>query len=132
MIGLSGKQPVRDLWARKNLGGFKDSFTAKGLGEHGNRMLKIGKPGTPLPMPAPMPLEKYTITRTGVTSLCDLYYAWRDKNAPVYNKTFGGNPLRIAGKTYPKGFGCKSKACFMFAGTERGDRLRGTVVLAES
>ena len=132
MIGLSGKQPVRDLWARKNLGGFKDSFTAKGLGEHGNRMLKIGKPGTPLPMPAPMPLEKYTITRTGVTSLCDLYYAWRDKNAPVYNKTFGGNPLRIAGKTYPKGFGCKSKACFMFAGTERGDRLRGTVVLDES
>jgi hypothetical protein len=132
MIGLSGNQPVRDLWERKNLGEFKDAFTVKGLGEHGNRMLKIGKPGKPLPTPAPMPLEKYTITRKGVTSLCDLYYAWRDKNPPVYNQTFEGNPIRIAGKTYKKGFGCKSKSTFMFAGTERGDRLMGTVAIDES
>ncbi len=132
MIGLSGKQPVRDLWGRQNLGEFKDSFTAKGLGEHGNRMLKIGKPGAPLPMPAPMPLEKYTITRKGVTSLCDLYYAWREKNAPVYNKTLAGEPIKIAGKIHPKGFGCKSEARFMFAGTERGDRLRATVALDAS
>ena len=27
-IGLSGKQKVRDLWARKNLGAYKDGFTA--------------------------------------------------------------------------------------------------------
>jgi alpha-galactosidase len=132
MIGLSGKQPVRDLWERKDLGIFKDSFTAKGLGEHGNMMLKIGKKGKPLPTPAPMPLEKYTITRKGVTSLSDLYYAWRDKHAPVYNKTFEGNPIIIDGKTFEKGFGCKSKATFMFAGTERGDRLMGTVALDES
>lgn len=30
MIGLSGRQPVRDLWQRKDLGVFTDSFTAKG------------------------------------------------------------------------------------------------------
>jgi hypothetical protein len=132
MIGLSGKQPVRDLWARKDLGKFEDCFTAKGLGEHGNMMLKIGNKGKPLPTAAPVPLEKYTITRKGVTSLSDLYYAWRDNNAPVYNKTFGGNPIKIGGKTFEKGFGCKSKATFMFAGTERADRLMGTVALDES
>jgi len=132
MIGLSGKQPVRNLWQRKDLGIFKDSFTAKGLGEHGNMMLKIGKKGKPLPTATPVPLEKYTITRKGVTSLSDLYYAWRDNNAPVYNKTFDGNPIIIDGKTFEKGFGCKSKATFMFAGTERADRLMGTVALDES
>jgi hypothetical protein len=79
-----------------------------------------------------VPLEKYTITRKGVTSLSDLYYAWRDNNAPVYNKTFEGNPIKIDGKTFEKGFGCKSKATFMFAGTERADRLMGTVALDES
>ena len=41
MIGLSGKQPVRDLWERKDLGKFSDAFTAKALGQHGNMMLKI-------------------------------------------------------------------------------------------
>jgi len=132
MIGLSGKQPVRDLWEHKDLGIFKDSFIAKELGEHGNMMLKIGRKGKPLPTAERMPPEKYTITRKGVTHLSDLYYAWRDKNAPVYNKTFGGNPIKIDGKTYEKGFGCKSHATFMFAGTERGDRLIGTVGLDES
>ena len=132
MIGLSGKQPVRDLWERKNLGVFKYSFTAKALGEHGNMMLKIGKKGKPLPTVVPVPLEKYTITRQGVTSLSDLYCAWKDYNAPAYNRTFGGNAIMIDGKTFEKGFGCKSKAAFMFAGTERGDRLMGTVGLDES
>jgi len=132
MIGLSGKQPVRDLWERKDLGKFNDSFTAKGLGEHGNMMLKIGKRGKQLPTPAPMSLEKYTITRQGVTSLSDLYYAYRDYSVPVYNKTFEGNPIIIDGKTFEKGFGCKSKAAFMFAGTERGDYLIGTVALDAS
>jgi len=132
MIGLSGKQPVRDLWERKDLGTFKDSFTAKGLGQHGNMMLKIGKKGKPLPTALRVPLEKYTITRQGVTSLSDLYYAWRDNSVPVYNKTFEGNPIIINGKTFKKGFGCKSKAAFMFAGTERADRLMGTVALDES
>lgn len=132
MIGLSGKQPVRDLWERKDLGKFADAFTAKALGQHGNMMLKIGKKGKLLPTPEPMPLEKYTITRPGVTSLSDLYYAYRDYSVPVYNMTFEGNPIRIDGKTFEKGFGCKNKVAFMFAGTERGDRLMGTVSLDES
>ncbi len=132
LIGLSGKQPVRDLWECKDLGTFKDAFTAKELGQHGNMMLKIGKRGKPLPTARRVPLEKYTITRQGVTSLSDLYYAWRDYSVPVYNKTFEGNPIRIDGKTFEKGFGCKSKAAFMFAGTERGDRLMGAVALDES
>jgi len=132
MIGLSGKQPVRDLWGHKDIGIFEDSFTAKGLGEHGNMMLKIGEKGRPLPAPAPMPLDKYTITRKGVTSLCDLYYAWREHNPPVYNKTFEGKPIVIDGKTFERGFGCKTKTDFMFAGTERGDRLIGTVAIDES
>ncbi|MCF7956828.1 MAG: NPCBM/NEW2 domain-containing protein [Phycisphaerae bacterium] len=132
MIGLKGKQPVRDLWQRKDLGKFEESFTAKALGEHGSRMLKIGKKGKPLPTPAPMPLEKYTITRKGVTSLSDLYYAFREHNPPVYNKTFEGNPIVIDGKTFEKGFGCKAKADFMFAGTERGGRLVGTVAIDEA
>jgi alpha-galactosidase len=129
MIGLSGKQPVRDLWAQQDLGTFQGSFTAKDLGEHGNMMLKIGKKGKPLPTPEPMALEKYTITRQGVTSLSDLYYAYRDYSIPVYNKTYGGNPIVINGKTFDKGFGVRSRAAFMFAGTERGDRLTGTVAL---
>jgi len=133
MIGLSGKQPVRDLWARKDLGTFKDAFTAKALGQHGNVMLKIGEQKVRLlPAPAPVPKEKYTITRQGVTSLSELYYAWRDFSVPVYNKTFAGKPIVINGKTFERGFGCKSKAAFMFAGTERGDRLLGTVALDES
>jgi hypothetical protein len=132
MIGLSGKQPVRDLWERKDLGKFANSFTAKALGQHGNMMLKIGKKGKPLPTPAPMSLDKYTITRQGVTSLSDLYYAYRDYSVPVYNKTFEGNPIIINGETFEKGFGVKSRAAFMFAGTERGDHLIGTVALDES
>ncbi len=132
MIGLSGKQPVRDLWERKDLGKFANSFTARELGQHRNMMLKIGRKGKPLPTPAPMPLEKYTITRQGVTSLSDLYYAYRDYSVPVYNKTFEGNPIVINGKTFEKGFGVKSRAAFMFAGTERRDRLMGTVALDEA
>ncbi|MCP4454796.1 MAG: hypothetical protein GY809_25325, partial [Planctomycetes bacterium] len=132
MIGLSGKQPVRDLWACEDLGTFVNAFTAKALGEHGNMMLKIGKKGKPLPTPAPIPLEKYTITRKGVTSLSDLYYAYRDYSVPVYNKTYEGNAIRIDGQTFEKGFGVRSRVAFMFAGTERGDHLVGTVALDES
>ena len=132
MLGLSGKQPVRDLWQRKNLGTFTDSFTAKGLGEHGNMMLRIGRKGKPLPAPAPVPYEKFMITRKGVTSLSDLYYAWKEYNAPVYNKTFAGNPIVIDDKIFEKGFGCKGKTAFMFAGTERGNYLKATVALDAS
>jgi alpha-galactosidase len=42
-LGLSGKQPVRDLWQKKDLGPFEDAFRASVPG-HGAVMLKIGTP----------------------------------------------------------------------------------------
>jgi len=43
-LGLQGQQPVRDLWQRKELGSFNNSFAAE-VPPHGAVMLKIGKPG---------------------------------------------------------------------------------------
>ena len=131
-IGLSGSQPVRDLWARRDLGEAKDSFTARDLGQHEHRMIKVGRPGPLLPAPAPMPLEKYTVTRPGETCLSDLYYIWKAHNAPVYDATFGGEPITIGGWTYPKGFGCKGKAAFMFKVGARADRFRAVVAIDSS
>lgn len=42
-LGLSGKQPVRDLWQRKDLKAVEGSFTAD-VPAHGAVLLKIGKP----------------------------------------------------------------------------------------
>jgi len=128
-IGLSGTQPVRDLWARRDLGECEDSFTARDLGQHEHRMLKVGRPGPPLPTPAPMPLEKYTVTRPGETYLSDLYYIWKARNAPAYDATFGGGPITIGGRIYKKGFGCKGKSAFMFKVAGRADRFRAVVAL---
>jgi len=131
-IGLSGSQPVRDLWARVDLGEFKDSFTAQGLAQHEHRMIKVGRPGRPLPAPSPMPLDKYTVTRSGETYLSDLYYIWKSGNAPAYDTAFGGGPITIAGETLKKGFGCKSKSASMFMVDGRADRFRAIVALDPS
>jgi alpha-galactosidase len=40
---LQGRQPVRDLWQRKDLGVKPDKFTAT-VPRHGAVLLKIGKP----------------------------------------------------------------------------------------
>jgi alpha-galactosidase len=42
-LKLSGDQPVRDLWQKKNLGDFKDSFETS-VPEHGAVLVKVGKP----------------------------------------------------------------------------------------
>jgi alpha-galactosidase len=42
-IGISGSQPVRDLWRRKGVGSATGSYTAEVPG-HGAVMVKIGKP----------------------------------------------------------------------------------------
>jgi alpha-galactosidase len=42
-LGLTGLQPVRDLWQRKYLGRFTDSFSAK-VPAHGTVLVKIGHP----------------------------------------------------------------------------------------
>jgi len=131
-IGLSGTQPVRDLWARKDLGEFKDSFTARGLGQHEHRMIKVGRAGPPLPAPARMPLEKYTVTRKGETYLSELYYIWKSGNAPAYNTTYGGDPISLGGRTFEKGMGCKSKCAVMFKVNGRADRFRAIVAVDKS
>lgn len=131
-IGLSGSQPVRDLWAREDLSPQKDSFTARGLGQHEHRMIKVGRPGPLLPMPAPMPLDKYTVTRSGETHLSDLYYIWKRHNGPVYNTTFDGDPITIGDRTFSKGFGCKAKSAFMFKVNGRADRFKALVAIDQS
>ncbi len=130
-IGLSRNQPVRDLWARDDLGEFKDSFTAHDLGQHEHRMIKVGRPGPPLPTPATMPLGKYTVTRKGATYLSDLYYIWKAGNAPTYNATYDGDPIRIAGQTFKKGLGCKGKCAVMFKVDGRANRFRAIVAMAK-
>ena len=42
-LGLTGKQPVRDLWQQKELGGFATGYTAS-VPAHGSVLIKIGKP----------------------------------------------------------------------------------------
>ncbi len=44
-LGISGKQPVRNLWQKKDLGDFDGSYTAT-VPVHGAVMVKIGKPNT--------------------------------------------------------------------------------------
>jgi alpha-galactosidase len=48
-IGLSGTQPVRDLWQRTDLGEYADRFTVE-VPRHGAVMVKVGRPeDRPLP-----------------------------------------------------------------------------------
>jgi len=131
-IGLSGRQPVRDLWARRDLGEFNGHFTAQGLTQHEHRMIKVGRPGPLLPLPEPLPLDKYTVTRAGETLLSDLYYIWKAHNGPVYNTTFNGDPIIIGGRTFKKGFGCKAKSAFMFKVNGRADRFQAMVAIDKS
>jgi hypothetical protein len=42
-LGLRGRQPVRDLWQRKDLGAFSDTFSAT-VPRHGVVFVKIGQP----------------------------------------------------------------------------------------
>ncbi|MCA8975740.1 MAG: NPCBM/NEW2 domain-containing protein [Planctomycetes bacterium] len=128
-IGLAGTQSVRDLWARKDLGSFEGGFTAAGLGQHEHRMLKVGRPGPPLPLPSPMSLEKYTVTRKGETPLSELYYVWKGHNPPAYDSTFGGKPIVIGDREYATGFGVRGKSAFLFLVKNRAGRFRATVAI---
>ena len=42
-LGISGKQPVRDLWLHEDVGSFDDSYTVE-VPRHGTVVLKIGTP----------------------------------------------------------------------------------------
>lgn len=128
-VGLAGTQPVRDLWAQKDLGDFDDGFTAAGLGQHEHRMLKVGKPGPLLPLPAPMAPEKYTVTRKGETVLSELYYIWKAHDAPTYDTFFGGQPIVLDGRGFATGFGVRGKSAFMFMTNGRAKRFRALVAI---
>lgn len=132
MIGLKGRQQVRDIWQRKDLGRYSGSFTARSLPEHGHMLVKVGSPGKPLPLPRPMPIEKYVVTRKGKTSLPELYYIWKQGSAPKYNTTFDGKPIVIDGKSYEKGFGCKAACRIMFKLDGKASRFSAVAALDPS
>jgi alpha-galactosidase len=116
-IGLSGDQPVRDLWAREDLGVFSDSFTAKELGQHEHRVVRIGTPGgAPLPGPVPTPPEKYTVMKKGTTHLVDLYYVMKEGEAPVYDT----------------GLLCKSESRVMYKLAGNARRFKATISLDDA
>ena len=132
MIGLKGRQQVRDIWQRRDLGRYSGSFTARSLPEHGHMLVKVGSSGKPLPLPRPMPIEKYAVIRKGKTSLPDLYYIWKQGSAPKYNTTFDGKPIVIDGKSYEKGFGCKAACRIMFKLDGKASRFSAVVALDPS
>jgi len=131
-IGLSGSQKVRDLWARKDLGNYTDSFTAHNLGQHGLMLIKVGSKGKPLPAPAPVPLDKYTVTDSGTTYMSDLYYIWKSGNSPKSDKNYNNNKISINGKKYNKGLGCKDDTRVMYKLNNKADRFEAVVGLDDA
>ncbi|MHC5077299.1 MAG: NPCBM/NEW2 domain-containing protein [Planctomycetota bacterium] len=131
-IGLSGKQIVRDLWERKDLGNFTDSYTAKNLSQHGVMFIKVGSSGSPLPAPAPVALDKYTVTKSGTTYLSDLYYIWKNGNHPKKDKNHDDNRITINGVVYNKGLGCKDDTKIMYKLNNKADSFTAFVGLDDS
>ncbi|CAZ97661.1 sialate O-acetylesterase [Zobellia galactanivorans] len=132
-IGLQGKQKVRDVWLKNDLGEFDNSFTANGLGKHEHVLLKIGSKGaTPVKGPAPIPEEAYTVTQAGITYLSDIYYMLKKGNAPVMDANFNGKPIKIKGRKYKKGLGAKSKSSTMYRLNGKAARFKAIVSLDKS
>ncbi len=46
LLGLRGRQPVRDLWQRMDVGSFSDKYSAT-VPRHGAVFIKVGKPSRP-------------------------------------------------------------------------------------
>lgn len=132
-IGLAGTQKVRDLWAGKDIGSFNGSFTAKGLTQNGVMLIKVGTPGGKLVAgPEPAPLEKYSITKSGTTSLRDIWYIMKSGDAPRYDKSHSGGKISVGGITYDKGFGCKTESRIMFKLNGKADRFKASVGIDDS
>jgi len=132
-IGLRGPQNVRDLWERKDLGVFEGSFTAASLGRHEHRFIKVGTPGgTPVPGPAPVPLEKYSVTRSGTTYLGDLFYIMKQGDAPRTDANSAGGVLSLRGTKYPKGLGCRNSSRIMYRLDGKADRFQAVVGMDDS
>ncbi len=131
-VGLSGKQAVRDIWARKNLGKFKDGFTAYQLPEHGQYLLKVGKSGSDLVAgPMPVPEEKYTATKDGFSYLSDLYYIMKYGEAPVNDKSTSGKPIKLDGVGYDKGISTVNGSILIYKLSGNSSRFRAMVGLED-
>ncbi len=128
-IGLSGKQPVRDLWARKDLGSFKGAFTASDLPQHGTMLIKVGRPGSKLvPVAAPLAPEKYMPPLNGDAYLSDLCYIWKKGgNPPKSDRNSQGDKIVIDGTEYAKGLGCRANIAVMYKVNRRADRFQAIV-----
>ncbi|MCD6346536.1 MAG: NPCBM/NEW2 domain-containing protein [Bacteroidales bacterium] len=129
-IGLYGKQKVRDLWARKNLGRFKNEFTAKQLPEHGQFLLKVGRVGSDLVQgPNPVSEEKYIATQNGFSYLSDLYYMMKYGTAPLYDRTPKGDNIKIGGVEYEKGLSTQHGSILLYKLAGNSNRFRAMVGL---
>ncbi len=127
-IGLKGTQKVRDLWQRKDLGNFKNSYTVKNLGQNDHLLIKVGtEGGKPIKGPTPIPEELYTIKKEGVTFLSDIYYLLKKGNTPKEDKAFNGKNIEINGKMYKKGLGCKSLTQVMYRLNGKAERFQATI-----
>ncbi len=123
-IGLSGSQKVRDLWEQKDLGKFTDSFTTSDLPQNGLMLIRIGTRGSkPLPGPSPVPAEKYTAAKNGMTWLSDLYYIMKQGSAPVADKNASDGIISLGGRSYNKGLGCRGNSRIMYVLGGRVDKL---------
>ncbi len=132
LIGLTGRQKVRDLWLRKDIGTFEGAFTSPRLAQHEHVLLRIGSRGRPLPAPEPLPLERYTVTKSGITYLSDLCYIWRRGNPPVNGLSTRQEPLVLGENFYRKGLGCQGKSVAMYKLSGRASRFQATVGLDPS
>jgi alpha-galactosidase len=127
-IGLSGTQPVRDLWQRQSLGTYTDAYTAANLPQHGHILIRVGTPGSPLvPAPEPLAPEKYIVTQPGTTYLSDLCYIWKEGDGPQSNTNVDGRDLMINGTTYQRGLGCRSSSSVMYKIGYAAERFQATV-----
>lgn len=114
-IGLRGNQAVRDLWNKKDLGHYANSFKAKLLQQYDHVLIKVGSSGgRPVAGPPKVPVEKYTPHEKGTTWLSDIYYLMRQGAAPVKDNSYNRANISLSGVRYAKGLGCQSSSRIMF------------------
>jgi alpha-galactosidase len=94
-------------------------------------LIKVGATGSPIPAPEPVPLDKYTVTKSGITYLSDLYYIWKNNNGTTSDTNYRGNPITINGVTYEKGLGCRGATKVMYK-LNNADRFKAVVGLDDS
>lgn len=131
-IGLTGRQRVRDLWERREIGHFVDAFTARQLPQHGHMLLRIGTRGRPLPTPPPLPPERYIPSERGETFLSDLCHIWKNSHAPVRDQNARNEILVIRGDFFRKGLGCRGKSMAMYKLAGNARRFQATVALDDA